>query len=255
MIDLSSNDALGGAHKPAEFSTDELNGMLHGAQAVLAFSSFTQSAQEIFNQAKHLTGATAGYVALLSDDGAENEVLFLDAGGAPCSVDPKLPMPIRGLRETAYRSRKTVYDNDFWNSEWKDFLPEGHVVMNNVMFAPLTIEGKTVGIMGLANKDGDFTERDALLATTFGQYAAIALANSRNLDTLRDTVHRLENALEEVNTLKGIIPICAKCKNVRDDEGYWSQVEDYIHKHTAVDFSHGLCPGCERKYLEELDDI
>ena len=47
-------------------------------------------------------GATSGYVALLSEDGAENEVLFLEAGGFPCDVDPKLPMPIRGLRAEAY---------------------------------------------------------------------------------------------------------------------------------------------------------
>lgn len=245
----------GSSEKFAEktLQAHELEAMLAASKAVLQYSSFTESARQIFDQAKIITGATAGYVALLSDTGEENEVLFLDAGGAPCSVDPELPMPIRGLREQAYRTQETVYDNDFWNSEWTEFLPDGHVKMTNVMFAPLNIEGKTVGIMGLANKATDFTPRDAMMATAFGEFAAISLYNSRNLDVLRTTVTNLNNALQEVKTLKGIIPICAKCKKVRDDEGYWSQVEEYIHKHSDADFSHGLCPECGDEYLRELE--
>ena len=237
----------------AEAKEQEVRSLLRASQAVLKFSSFEESARVIFDEAKVITGATAGYVALLSEDGSENEVLFLDAGGAPCSVDPELPMPIRGLREQSYRSKKAVYDNDFMNSEWTKYLPQGHVEMRNVMFAPLNIEGQTVGIIGLANKDGDFTDHDAKMAAAFGDFAAMALFNSRNLDQLRDTVAQLERALSEVKTLKGIIPICAKCKKVRDDEGYWSQVEDYIHKHSDADFTHGLCPDCLAEYKRELD--
>jgi GAF domain-containing protein len=230
----------------------QISALLEASRAVLAYSSFEQSAREIFDRAKEITGARAGYVALLSEDGEENEVLFLDAGGMPCTVDPNLPMPIRGLREVAYRENRTVYDNDFMHSEWVRFMPSGHVEMRNVMFAPLVIEGKTVGIMGLANKDGDYTDEDARMAGAFGEFAAIALYNSRNLDKLRETVSRLEHALEEVKTLKGIIPICARCKKVRDDEGYWSQVEVYIRDRAGVDFSHSFCPECSEKLRREM---
>lgn len=57
----------------------------------------------------------------------------------------------------------------------------------------------------------------------------------------------LERALSEVRQLQGIIPICASCKNVRDDQGYWHQVETYLRSHSNADFSHGLCPSCVSK--------
>jgi DNA-binding NarL/FixJ family response regulator len=57
----------------------------------------------------------------------------------------------------------------------------------------------------------------------------------------------LEKALAEIKTLRGIIPICARCKKVRDDSGFWEQVEVYIHNHSEAVFSHGLCPDCSRK--------
>lgn len=58
----------------------------------------------------------------------------------------------------------------------------------------------------------------------------------------------LYHALEEVTVLRGILPICASCKSIRDDEGYWSRIETYLNKHSKVEFSHGLCPTC----MEEL---
>mgnify|MGYP006277333075 CR=1 FL=1 len=54
----------------------------------------------------------------------------------------------------------------------------------------------------------------------------------------------LEEALREVRELSGLIPICASCKKIRDDEGYWSEVEVYIRDHSELDFSHSLCPEC-----------
>ncbi|MDX1295942.1 MAG: GAF domain-containing protein, partial [Sulfurimonadaceae bacterium] len=147
----------------------------------------------IFDEACAMTGATAGYVALLSEDGEENEVLFLEAGGRECTVDPNLPMPIRGLRAESYHSGRAVYNNDFMHSKWIEFLPEGHVNMTNVMFSPLNIDGKTVGIMGLANKDGDFTDHDAMVAEVFGDIAAIGLKNARMFDLLNETNSKLES--------------------------------------------------------------
>jgi len=54
----------------------------------------------------------------------------------------------------------------------------------------------------------------------------------------------LKRAREEIQTLRGIIPICARCKKIRDDEGFWKQIEIYIEKHSDAMFSHGLCPDC-----------
>jgi len=56
---------------------------------------------------------------------------------------------------------------------------------------------------------------------------------------------------EEIKTLKGIIPICSYCKSIRDDEGSWEQLETYINEHSDAQFSHGLCPKCDKKIREE----
>jgi hypothetical protein len=60
-------------------------------------------------------------------------------------------------------------------------------------------------------------------------------------------VDELRKAIDEVKTLRGIIPICASCKKIRDDEGFWQQVEDYIGHHSDAVFSHGICQKCARK--------
>jgi PAS domain S-box-containing protein len=62
----------------------------------------------------------------------------------------------------------------------------------------------------------------------------------------------LQLAIEQVKTLSGIVPICSHCKRIRDDRGYWEQVEAYVSEHTEAEFSHSICPQCfERFYPEE----
>jgi ligand-binding sensor protein len=62
----------------------------------------------------------------------------------------------------------------------------------------------------------------------------------------------LSNALTEIKTLTGILPICSFCKKIRDDKGYWEQVEVYINKHTEADFSHGVCPKCMKEQYPDF---
>ena len=64
---------------------------------------------------------------------------------------------------------------------------------------------------------------------------------------LRRISARLANALEQVKTLQELLPICAWCKRIRDDEGYWNQVEAYFHKYAGADFTHTICPQCLEK--------
>ena len=65
-------------------------------------------------------------------------------------------------------------------------------------------------------------------------------------------VHDLQEALSRVKSLSGLLPICASCKKIRDDKGYWNQIESYIHDHSEADFSHSICPECARKLYPEL---
>ena len=163
--------------KESEQRMLETSALLECSQMILIHREFEQAARVIFDLAKSLIGALAGYVALLSEDGMENEVLFLDGGGLSCTVDPRLPMPIRGLRARSYRTGEVVFENSFSNSKWMEFMPNGHVTLDNVLFAPLKIGGKAQGLIGLANKPGGFTENDSRMITAFSEFAAIALRN------------------------------------------------------------------------------
>jgi hypothetical protein len=62
----------------------------------------------------------------------------------------------------------------------------------------------------------------------------------------------LQEALAKVKTLSGFLPICASCKKIRDDKGYWNQIEAYISEHSAAEFSHGICPECIEKLYPDV---
>jgi hypothetical protein len=103
-----------------------------------------------------------------------------------------------------------------------------------------------------------------LLIFETGLGIAILMMNSQRLeldlmasrDNLQETVLKLQAAMDEVKTLSGLLPICASCKKIRDDKGYWSQIDMYIQEHSEIKFSHGICPECMQKlYPEEYADM
>ncbi len=69
----------------------------------------------------------------------------------------------------------------------------------------------------------------------------------------KNLIVELKDALAQVKTLRGLLPICSHCKKIRDDTGYWNQIESYIHKHSDAEFSHGICPECAKKYYPDMD--
>jgi two-component system, response regulator PdtaR len=89
-------------------------------------------------------------------------------------------------------------------------------------------------------------------ATELTRAMTIAAARFSDLMDLRRLNTELQEALAEIRTLKGILPICATCKKIRDDEGYWHQVEVYVRDHSDAEFSHGICPDCLKKFYADL---
>jgi len=67
-----------------------------------------------------------------------------------------------------------------------------------------------------------------------------------------NNISRLQEALNDIKILKGFLPICAKCKKIRDDQGYWNQVEKYISEHSEAKFTHGICPQCANELYPDL---
>ena len=72
---------------------------------------------------------------------------------------------------------------------------------------------------------------------------------------LEEERRRLQQALDEVRTLRGIVPICANCKNIRDDKGFWNQVEKYVSERSEAEFSHGICPDCTKILYPDMRNV
>ncbi|MFY9814389.1 MAG: response regulator [Dehalococcoidales bacterium] len=90
-----------------------------------------------------------------------------------------------------------------------------------------------------------FEENDLRIAIEVGLYRA-------RLEKEREKLLReLQEALSKIKTLSGLIPICAWCKKIRDDQGYWHTVEQYVEEHSQAEFTHGMCPDCQKKYMAD----
>ena len=74
----------------------------------------------------------------------------------------------------------------------------------------------------------------------------------RERDKEREISEVLGQALNKVKQLSGLLPICCSCKNIRNDKGYWQQIEDYISSHSEAEFTHGICPECAKRLMGEL---
>jgi PAS domain S-box-containing protein len=105
---------------------------------------------------------------------------------------------------------------------------------------------------------GQVVERDATgqavrVAGTHTDVSDRRSADAQLREALRSNerlVEELRQALERVRTLAGLLPVCAWCKSVRNDQGYWQQIEEYLAEHTDAKLTHGLCPNCSQRLLE-----
>jgi PAS domain S-box-containing protein len=90
--------------------------------------------------------------------------------------------------------------------------------------------------------------------TIVGKMASfVDITKHKQLDQEREQlIQRLQDALSKIKVLRGLIPICASCKSVRDDKGYWHKVEEYIRDHSDAQLTHGVCPTCAKKLYPEL---
>jgi len=107
---------------------------------------------------------------------------------------------------------------------------DGSIIPVSLNISPIkNSEGKIVGASGIAR---DITRQ------------------KRAEEERQQLIKKLSDTLRQVKTLNGLLPICASCKRIRDDKGYWQQVETYICSHSNASFTHGICPECVKKYKE-----
>lgn len=79
------------------------------------------------------------------------------------------------------------------------------------------------------------------------------ITRRRSIEAEREKlIEELQGALDKVKQLSGLLPICASCKKIRDDNGYWNQIESYIRDHSEAEFSHGICPDCAKRLYPDV---
>ncbi len=118
-----------------------------------------------------------------------------------------------------------------------------------------------VSVYGLSNLLGHFFKLasflliyKAILETCLQRpYAFLFRRLKEREESLVAEKERLEKAQQQIDTLRELLPICAKCKKIRDDQGYWEAIDAYLTKHADFSFSHGLCPECSRELYPELE--
>ena len=98
-------------------------------------------------------------------------------------------------------------------------------------------------------------ERTAALVKTNDLLRAEIAERKRVENERAQLIGELQRTLAEVKELSGLLPICADCKKIKDDGGYWNQIEVYVTHHSKAHFSHGLCPDCAKKYYAELESL
>jgi PAS domain S-box-containing protein len=150
---------------------------------------------------------------------------------------------------------------EFLQLNVRDIIPPEQYQKSDKEFAKLNKKGEYEKFIGRQRtKDGKWLDIEVSASAIIKNGKVIGsrdivrdiTARKREEEKKEKLIVELQNALAEIKTLRGILPICSYCKKIRDDGGYWNQVDAYIKKYTEAEFSHGICPKCAKKYFAEL---
>ncbi len=157
--------------------------------------------------------------------------------------------------ETVIKSNEKLLVPDALSDEdWKD-NPDVKLNMISYLGFPIVYpDGTPFGtICVLDNKNNSYSNTYESLMIKFRDIVQNQLELIHMNKTLGDENKKLSDYLSEIKNLREIIPICASCKNIRDDEGFWHQVETYFTHHTGSKFTHGICPVCIKEHYPEIN--
>jgi GAF domain-containing protein len=241
----------------------------------------SQVTHVILTEAFAALQASAGIASALTDDGTE--FVCLGVLGYPEEVATgwrRLPADHPVPIAVAVRDRSPVFITT--RQECAALYPllsrvRGTGADGALAALPLLVRGRPIGALGLSfPTDRDFSEQDRQFMLTLAGLCANALERARLYDVERaareraeqeveqrrraeeereSLIRELRDALATVRTLRGLLPICAWCKNIRNDQGYWKRLEAYLTEHLDVKVTHGLCPPCAEKMQAELGGV
>ncbi len=214
-----------------------------------------QKWQRLVNIMAKLISVPAGLIMMI--DGHDIEVFVSSQSeGNPYHRGDSERLIGSGLYcETVVKSqKKLLVPNALTDNDWKN-NPDIKLNMISYLGFPIVMpSGKVFGtICVLDNKENNYSTTYEELILELKELIESHLSLLQMNKTLEAKNKQLNDSLEEIKTLRGILPICAQCKKVRDDEGYWNQIEGYIERHSDASFSHGLCPECMDKLYGDQD--
>ena len=231
---------------PLKSPQDRLNGRKGFIVEVLRIGKAVEAALKGF--------ANDGISLTLYDMSADKGNRLLYHRPPPMSETKHQPIPAEGFEKGLLWS-KTF---NLAEREWKillspsDFLHQAWyawaVLFGSLLLTAISalyLRGKTLYTTEIEQRIIQQAQTNQQLEKEINERSAAEVERDK-------TILNLEKALEEVNTLRGILPICSYCKKVRDDKGYWEQVDIYIHKHSQADISHSICPTCAKKHYPYL---
>lgn len=228
--------------------------LLEGKIPIPSYQTFEDTLKSIFISCKKLIGATAGYLSLRTDNDERYKIIYSEVVEG-ISILPGKSSRSLGSMQGRISTLKTVkYENDFRKGQWEGRIPEGHITIENVLFAPLLIEEKTAGIICLVNKPDGFNENDVRLTVVFSEFAALAAVNSRTLELLEKSEEHfrsvMETATEVVITANSSSEIIYWNRAAEETFGY--STEEIIGKPVEM-----LIPGAfldaHRKCIKKYD--
>lgn len=195
---MSKHDILMSEDEKKMWTNQKYETLIESIRNVCTFGDYDGVLKKLFYKSLTMTGAVGGYVAFLSRDGAHINPLFLESGEQACNVGDDHLMTVRGMREKVYKFKRVICENDFINSSYVNYLPEDHIELRNVLFAPIIVSDAVVGMICHANKPTDFDKTDEEILEIFAHLMSISYANHETLSKLKSTDFRFKKLLESV---------------------------------------------------------
>jgi len=220
----------------------------------MMLDEFKKNWQDIVDSMASIVHIPAGLIMKITDDKIE---VFVSSHteGNPYKLGDSEILDNSGLYcETVIKSKKKLLvPNALKDDHWKT-NPDIKLNMISYLGFPVLYPDQSVfgTICILDNKENAYSDLTEKLMLQLKKLIESNLAIVYMNQELGEEKLNLKDVIQEIKTLRGILPICSKCKKIRDDKGYWNQIEEYITDHSEVKFSHGLCPQCEREMYNSM---
>jgi DNA-binding response OmpR family regulator len=168
-------------------------------------------------------------------------------------VEDRLASGIERLRQDRYDV--VVLDLGLPDSQGLDSLRELYRQFPKVPILIMTgLTEEAAAIEAVREGAQDYLVKGATGGELFARNIRYAIERKQILDERDMLIVQLREAMANIKTLKGLVPICSYCKKIRNDDGFWEQLEAYVTEHTGALFSHGICVECAGKFREESEE-